>query len=242
MFREGKDFKGYDSIPMTPKYEYRIAPYDEISFQLLTNDGEKIIDAMSMALINPSVQSGGGGMMQNMANRNSGSSYLVRQSGVVELPVIGEVEIAGNTIIEAQEILKKLYSKNYVDPFVVVNVSNARVIVFNGDGASSQVVAINESAYMTLLEALARTGGVNDRGRAKKIRIMRQNQNGREIYLIDLSTIQGLYYADMILQANDIIYVEPVPRILRETLKEISPVVSLVSSTLFFITLIARFN
>jgi polysaccharide export outer membrane protein len=241
MFREGKDFKGYDSIPMSPQYEYRIAPYDEVSFMLFTNDGEKIIDAMSTALMDPTGQSEGGAGMRMRGVRRAGSGYLVRQTGVVELPILGEIYIAGLTLVEAQELLKQRFAEYYIDPFVVIEVSNARVIVFNGSGSKATVVGIHGSTYMTLLEALARAGGITDRGRAKKIRIMRQTPSGREIYLIDLSTLQGLYYADMILQANDIIYVEPVPRILRETLKEISPVISLVSSTLFFISLIGRF-
>jgi polysaccharide export outer membrane protein len=242
MFREGKDFQGYDSIPMTPEYEYRIAPYDEVSFQLLTNDGEKIIDQMSLALVDPTGQSEGSGGMRGMRRMRGSTGYLVRHTGIVELPVLGEVYIAGKTIVEAQELLKSLYSKNYINPFVVVEVSNARVFVFNGSGSGATVVGIHGSTYMTLLEALAKAGGITDRGKAKKIRIMRQTPKGRQVYLVDLSTMKGLQYADMILQANDIIYVEPVPRILRETLKEISPVMSLVSSTLFFITLIGRFN
>lgn len=241
MFREGKEFQGYDSIPMTPEYEYRIAPYDEVSFQLLTNDGEKIIDGMSMALVDPTGQAEGAGGMRGMRRMGNSSGYLVRHTGIVELPVLGEVHIVGKTIVEAQELLKSLYSKNYVDPFVVVEVSNARVFVFNGSGSSARVVSIHGSTYMTLLEALAQAGGITDRGKAKKIRIMRQTPNGRQVYLVDLSTMKGLDYADMIVQANDIIYVEPVPRIVRETLKEISPIISLVSSTLFFISLIGRF-
>lgn len=241
MFREGKDFQGYDSIPLTPEYEYRIAPYDEISFELLTNDGEQIIDRMSMALVDPTGQAEGVGGMRNMRRTGGATGYLVRHTGIVELPVLGEVYIVGKTVVEAQELLKSLYAKNYVDPFVVVEVSNARVFVFNGSGSNASVVNIHGSTYMTLLEALAQAGGITSRGKAKKIRIMRQTPSGRQVYLVDLSTMKGLYYADMIVQANDIIYVEPVPRILRETLKEVSPVISLVSSTLFFISLIGRF-
>jgi polysaccharide biosynthesis/export protein len=49
------------------------------------------------------------------------------------------------------------------------------------------------------------------------------------VYLMDLSTIEGIQYAEMIVQANDIIYVEPVPDIANELWKDITPVVSLIS-------------
>jgi polysaccharide export outer membrane protein len=62
-------------------------------------------------------------------------------------------------------------------------------------------------------------------------------EDKRDVYLIDLSTIEGLKYADLIVQANDIIYVEPVPEIGRELVKDIAPIVSLLSSVwLIYIT------
>ena len=47
---------------------------------------------------------------------------------------------------------------------------------------------------------------------------------------MDLSTIEGIQYATMPVQANDILYVEPVPEIAREIFQDIAPVVSIVTS------------
>ena len=57
------------------------------------------------------------------------------------------------------------------------------------------------------------------------------------VFLIDLSTIYGLQQADIILQANDIIYVEPIGVTTRQVLSEISPVLGFVGSliTLYFV-------
>jgi polysaccharide biosynthesis/export protein len=234
MFKEGPNFKGYDSIPMTPRYEYRIAPNDLITLQVFTNDGEKIFDVLTGA--NVGVQNGGAMMRQNLGFR-----YLVRQSGVVELPVIGELPITGLTIVEAQELLKQKYASNYKDPFVVLEVVNQRAIVFNGDAGSSVVVNI-ANYNTTLLEVISSAGGIHQRGKAKKIRVMRQMPQGREVYLIDLSTLEGLAYADMIIQANDIIYIEPVTQYTREVLREVAPVISLISSAIVVITVLTNIN
>ena len=51
--------------------------------------------------------------------------------------------------------------------------------------------------------------------------------------LVDLSTIEGIQEGSMIVQANDIIYVEPNPNLAREALADITPIVSLLSSALF---------
>ncbi len=50
--------------------------------------------------------------------------------------------------------------------------------------------------------------------------------------MIDLSTIEGINNADMVVQANDIIYVEPIADIAREVLADVTPVISLLSSAL----------
>ena len=95
MFKEGKDFKGYDSIPMTTKYEYRISPNDQISLIVYTNDGEKIFDILTGATF---AQNGSGQNIGRLLTRSNTITYLVRQTGIVDLPIIGETNIAGYTL------------------------------------------------------------------------------------------------------------------------------------------------
>lgn len=227
MFRTGKEFKGYDSIPMSPRHEYRISPNDRIDLRVYTNNGSKIFDFMTGA-------NSEGNMMRN---QNQSMDYLVRQDGYAELPVIGNTKLDGLTIREAQEALKALYIQYINDPFVQIRVVNQRVIVFPGGGSDAVVVTL-ENANTTLMEALARAGGIAERGRAKHVKVMRQTPKGREVYLIDLSTLDGLAYADMVVQANDYIYVEPVRQITREVLQEVAPIVTIVTSAVILVTFI----
>ena len=46
---------------------------------------------------------------------------------------------------------------------------------------------------------------------------------------MDLSTIEGMQYASIVVQANDVIYVEPVPEIAAEVMKDVAPYITLVS-------------
>jgi hypothetical protein len=48
--------------------------------------------------------------------------------------------------------------------------------------------------------------------------------------LIDLSTVNGMMQSNMLLQANDIIYVESVPRVSQEVLQQITPFISLITT------------
>jgi len=67
---------------------------------------------------------------------------------------------------------------------------------------------------------------------------MRKIDGERFIYTLDLSTIDGLKYVDMIVQANDYIYVEPTPELGKEISEDIVPVVSLISSAVFILSAI----
>lgn len=232
MFKSADEEVITDSIPLAPSEEYRLAKNDKISLKLYVEGGARVIDFTA------GVNSDGN---ISQMTRDAALDYTIRPDGRVELPVVGWVELEGLSIIEAQEKLKNLYAKNYVAPFIQLEVTNRRVIVFPGSGGTAKVVPItNENT--TLMEALALAGGITERGKAKNIKVMRQTDEGRKVYQVDMSTIDGLMYADMIVQANDYIYVEPTKQLSREFLKEITPIVSLISSAALIVTLILSFN
>lgn len=222
-----------ENIPISPTDAYRLAPDDKFTFTLFVENGKRIID----------VSSGIGGQnsgSQQLAS-SSGIQYLVRHDGNAELPMVGLVSISGMSIIEVQEKLRELYSVNYIDPFIQVEVTNRRVIVFPGTGGDAKVISI-QNDNTTLMEAIALAGGITERGKAKVVKVMRQTEEGRKVYQIDLSTLDGLKYADMIVQSNDYIYVEPTKQLTREFLKEVTPIVSLISSAILIITVFTTFN
>lgn len=234
MFKNAKDTPVItDNIPITPEEAYRLAPDDKFIFTLYANNGKQLIDMVSGAMAQTN---GAGGQRLGMQNT---INYLIRPDGISELPILGEVKIAGLTVKEAQDLLAKQYSKEYTSPFVQLEVTNRRVIVFPGNGGDAMVVPIMNN-NTTLLEALALAGGITERGKAKKIKIMRNTLQGRVIYEIDLSTMSGIKYADMVVQANDYIYVEPSAQITREVFREIGPVLSIISTTIVVLSLLSR--
>ena len=91
-----------------------------------------------------------------------------------------------------------------------------------------------------MLEVIAMAGGIGNDSYSNSIKIMRKNKSGkRSVFKIDLSTIDGMKQAEMIVQSNDYIYIDYKPRIASGILTEIAPWISLVSTslTLFFIFL-----
>ena len=228
---KGSDFK-YDSIPLVPQEDFKLAPGDRFSFIFGTNDGENIVLNLSGVGNQVSGTNQQQQQQQRLYQNNSQNqiNYLVRQDGTANLPLLGLIPVAGKTIVQLEIEIKSQLSDNYVNPFVQIRVTNQRVIIFPGKG-DAQVVQI-QNANTSLLEAIALAGGIRDEGRANSIKLMRKTKKGREIYKIDLSTIEGLRNAQMIVQSNDYIYVDFKPRWASSFLVEITPWLSVMTTAL----------
>ena len=224
------EYANVDTLNKT-KDDYRVDINDIIQIRFFTNDGIKILE-LSTADLAP-------GQGQAL-NATSQINYVIQNDSLVILPVIGATNIVGKTIREAEKFLQEQYKGQYVDPFVQLTVTNRRVIVFPGNGGDAQVLYLANN-NVTLLEAIALAGGITERGRASKIKLIRKDPSGkRVVYKVDLSTIDGLAYTDIIVQANDYIYVEPVPELGREILKEVTPIISLISSAAIVISVVSK--
>ncbi|MGD1892324.1 MAG: polysaccharide biosynthesis/export family protein, partial [Cyclobacteriaceae bacterium] len=165
--------------------------------------------------------------------------YLVQSSGIVELPLVGEIEIAGYTLKEATALLKQRYNEFYEDTYVLLNYINKRVIVLGSTGG--QVIPLfNENT--NLIEVLALAGGVGTGSRTDIIRLIRGDLDDPEVRIINLSTIEGMKQASLKVLPGDIVYVQPVQRITSEVLRDISPILSLITSTLTLILLVNQLS
>lgn len=238
MFKTPKDGSFvYDSIPLTPKEDYKLSIDDKLIFTLRTNKGKSLLEGLSGTLTNTNDLQG-----RALVNGNGViNEYIVRSDGYVELPVLGDVHVQGMTIKQCEDTLEFLFQSQYQDPFVQLKVTNRRCVVFSGDGNAASIVNL-QNVNTTLLEVLAQTGGISQRGKSKIVKVMRKVGDKREIYHIDVSTIDGIKYADMIIQGNDYIYVEPRPQIIREVLKEWAPIASLASSVTLIFTILRYTN
>ncbi len=220
MFKVPSNYE-YDTDQTIGNVEYRLSPNDILAMNVYTNDGFKLIDVTTSA---ESVMSRGGNGMNS-----SSYQYLIEPDGNIKLPIIGKYKIAGLTIREAEKALEAQYANFYNKPFLVIKVVNRRVTVFPGTGGSGRVVNL-ENESTTVIEALALAGGITNTGKAKKIKLIRGDLRNPKVILIDLSTIDGLKQGNLLLQANDIIYVEPIPRISQEVLTQITPLVGIITS------------
>lgn len=212
--------------------EYIIKVDDIIQFRFQTNNGIRILDIAAGT-------NEGGGMVGNQMNSVSAIQYVINADSLVKLPYINQVNLVGKTIREAERFLQEAYKNYYVDPFIQITVTNKRVLVFPGNGGDAQVVNLMNN-NTTLIEAIALAGGISDRGKARRIKLIREVEGERKVFLIDLSTIDGLSHVDVVVQNGDYIYIEPAPQLGREVFVEIAPIFSILSSTFAIIFAISR--
>ena len=206
--------------------QYRIAPNDILKINVYYQNGEDFLDMFSMADIRT---------MTTSSNPNTGIEFLVEYDGNIKLPYLGYVKIDSMTLREAVLYLEEAYSKYLNNPMVRLQVTNKRVTIFpGGTGGTAKVINLMNN-NTTLIEALALAGGIQD-GKAYKIKLIRGDLKNPTIYQIDLSTVDGLKQADLVLQANDIIYVEPA-KVLTQFMKEFNPYLSLANTILLIFQL-----
>lgn len=220
MFRTSMDYE-FDTYVDSAQSSLILQPNDMIQLRLFANDGFKMID-----LVSENSTREASFLQRTMFN------YFIEGDGQVKLPVIGRVPIAGRTLREAESYLEGLYTTYYNKPFVQVQVSNRRVVVFPGGGGDARSVVL-ENNNTTLLEVLGAAGGISPRGNAHKVKVFRYGPDRqRLVYQFDLSDISGLRYADMVMQGDDVVYVQPNPELAREVLSDLTPLITLMSSIL----------
>lgn len=231
MLRAGRHYQ-YDTLgkDTTVAKEYRLNPNDIIEFRLFANDGFKMIDIL------PNQNA------SNSALLRQGFDYVINNDGTVRLPVIGNESLQGLTIEEAQTLLETRYSEYYVKPFVMIRVVNKRVTIYTGEPGQAKVVQLQNN-NTTVLEALAIAGGISQYGKAYNIKLIRQTNDPKKpvkVYKLDLSKIENIEQGHTIVQTNDIIYVEPRMQLASKTLREVTPILSLVTSLITFYYVVSR--
>jgi polysaccharide export outer membrane protein len=100
----------------------------------------------------------------------------VRPDGKITMPLIGEVEAAGETPVQLTSALKKLLTQYLNSPDVSVFVTEVRSRKFYIDGEVNRPGWFPLVTPTSVLEALSRGGGFREFANTKNIRVLRGDQ------------------------------------------------------------------
>ncbi len=204
-----------EKVPQNVQKDYVLSPFDELVLQLFTNNGVGLVQA---------------GVDKNAVSLSAQNfQYDLDGEGFVKLPILKKVKLAGLTIQEAETFLEKSYADYYVEPFVSIAVKNRRVLVFAGRSSMAKVINLQNN-NMSLLECIAQAGGVVEEGISKQVMLLRLQNGKRKVYKIDLSDLASKDLIDIVVQNNDVIYIQPSNKMnSREVAVQISPYLNIVS-------------
>ncbi len=216
MFKTDKFYQFTPPDTTSGSKEYVLKSNDIIEVQILSNNGYQLVDVLG----------------QN--GYYSPVNYLIHNEGFAILPMLDSLYLAGYSITGAENLLSERYSYFFVNPYIKIKVSNRRCVVFSGRGKGQVVNLDNEG--MSLIEVLALTSGLYG-SKAYRVKLIRGDLRNPQVFLINLSTIDGIKKANLQIAANDIIYVEP-SLSLNDVNQQILPILSLITTTVLIYTTI----
>jgi polysaccharide export outer membrane protein len=182
--------------------KYRIQINDILSIQLRT------IDQQAVALFNNNV----GGQNMQVGALGGGdvfylNGYTVDDSGRVELPMIGKLQLQGLTLAEAKGVIEgeaKQYFNNF---YVDIKFGGIRYSILGEVVRPGKFVILQEQ--FNIFEAIANSGDLTIVANRNEVEIIRQFPEGPQVFSVDLTDRSILYSPFYFIKPNDIIYVKP---------------------------------
>ena len=192
-------------------------------------------DPTSTMAFNAPMFGGGGNGAQALIQQQGGSQgggyfgYLVDEYGNVEFPKLGVIPVLGMTQPQLRDTLQSRLKVYLKDAVVSVRLMNFRVTFINADRAMTSMVTNNKT---NILQFLGMVGGVQWMDQRNNIRVIRQVNDQRQVYTVNLTDASVFNSPVYYLQPNDIIYVEPNRRKFLETNVQLVNYFAQITSTL----------
>jgi polysaccharide export outer membrane protein len=132
----------------------------------------------------------------------------VSQEGKISLPLLGDVEVGGQTTAGLEQLLRGRYDRYLHNPQVGVQVKEYRSQPVTVTGAVRNPVVAQLTGPKTLIDVLAMAGGITDRA-GSQVHLFRQGPEGRQTYVIDLlSLANNPALVNIPVQVGDVVNVQ----------------------------------
>lgn len=227
------------SCSTTKKYTYfQDIPNDTTLTNLVSKDFEPKIQKGDLLGITVASLSPENTVIYNAPQNIQGplTGYLVDGNGDIQFIKLGTLHVAGMTRKELKDTLEKDLTPYLAQSVVAVGFLNRHVTMMGG--VSPQILPM-PADNMTLLDALAASGGIGLKGKTDNVLVIREKGNSKEFKRLNLTDKSIFYSPYFYLQPNDIVYVEPVKVKEDKTYRIISYITTGISLVLL---ILSRFN
>lgn len=181
-----------------PRQTYQLQPRDVLSVRIKTLD----IETENYFNIQPN----NGFQQLNPAGLYI-NGYSINSEGMIALPEVGEVAVAGLTLEEAETKIREAISSYISNATILVKLVSFKITVLGEVYNPGYFYVYNEQA--NVLEGLGLAGDLTDFGNRENITLIRQTDEGNETVLLNLKDPQLLASPYYFLQPNDVLYVQP---------------------------------
>lgn len=137
----------------------------------------------------------------------AGNTYQISGKGTIDLPLVGEIAIAGKSIEDAEATIKAELLTYLQKPSVNIRLVSFQITVL-GEVNAPGIYDIPD-ASVSLLEAIGYAGDITIFGKRNNVLLIRNTAQGKEYFRIDLNNSASLNTDFYHLRNNDVIYVEP---------------------------------
>ena len=203
--------KSVVDLSSAPRYEYKIQPHDRISITMYNHPE---LGTTSVA-----------------SQRQDVTGVLVNSKGNVRLPLVKTVHVAGLSQTAAQKKIEKAYGAYLEDAELYLEVLNKRAYILGEVNKPGEVRLFNEKT--TLLQMLAQAGDLTDSANRHAIVVLKSRGNKVHTETVDLTSVNSLRMASLMIYPNDIVYVAPNNiKSINVGVNEINPSLRLISNIL----------
>lgn len=136
--------------------------------------------------------------------------------GEINVPLLGQVKVAGLSLVEVQTLIAKSYAKEeiFVSPEVVVTVveySPKEVMVLGQVVKQGKQTFSPEATTMTVVEAITSAGGFTRIAKSDAVRVTRKDERGvDQSFTVNVEKMidgRGAAVEPVLLQPADVVFV-----------------------------------
>ncbi len=224
-------------VPSEVEHEYRLRPGDMLSIDVesgeLQNEQPLLFQRERQSL----TRSVGGNPI------GSGvlylDSYFINDSGYVQIPFLGSIELAGLTVQEANDVVQEEVGKYLKEGVAKVRLANFKVSIFGeiNNPGTFQVYQSN----INILDLISHAGEVTPYANRQNVMLIRNVDGEQKVEHIDLTDRRALNSPYFYLKPGDRVYVQPymVAKVTGFATIPWSTIFSAVSTTLLLINFLS---
>lgn len=235
-----QDAEHVQRMLLQPEQQFRLRPEDKIN--IIVNSSDPMLASQFTLTVSGQASLVGGASTTTLGSNLGGSvmiAYTVDDQGDITFPILGKIPVAGKTRLELEQyIADRLIDRKLVmDPIVTVSYVNMGVNVLGEVNRPGRIDISKD--HFTILDALAQAGDLTINGERERVLVSRNVDGEDRTYVVNLCSkhdvmLSPAYY----LQQNDVVYVAPNTKRIRES----NSTINVVSNPTFWISAVSLFS